>query len=322
MRRLTSNQARTQLPENLPNGASAALDIWSDWLLNVRGAGDASYAASLQTTVAAYADIVLDGARLAAGETLLDIGAGDGLIGFRAIARIGPSLAVILTDISAHLLRHARRIAEATGIAGQCRFVLAEATNLAAIESGSVDAVTSRSALAFVADKPAAFREFFRILKPGGRLSIAEPIFQDEALQTIALKITLDARRGDNPEKFLPLLYRWKAAQFPDTEAKMAANPLTNYAAEDLRAFAEAAAFGAITLHTPSPLTAANPVTWEIFANRSPHPMAPTLNTIMQSEFSEEEREYFEATIRGALESTTPTLAPLTYLTAEKPGAW
>jgi ubiquinone/menaquinone biosynthesis C-methylase UbiE len=307
------------LPENDPSRASSASDIWSNWLLHVRGAGDASYAASLQTTVNAYADIVLDGARLAAGETLLDIGAGDGLIGFRAIARIGPSLSVILTDISAPLLRHARKLAEATGIAGQCRFVLADSTNLIAIESGSVDAVTSRSALAFVADKPAAFREFYRILKPGGRLSIGEPIFREEALQTIALRITLEGRRADHPEKFLPLLYRWKAAQFPDTEAKMAANPLTNFTAEDLRSFAEYAAFQNITLHTPSPAAAAQPVTWEIFANRSPHPMAPTLHAIMQSEFSQEERAYFETTIRSTLEETTPMLSPLTYLTAEKP---
>jgi ubiquinone/menaquinone biosynthesis C-methylase UbiE len=304
------------LPELLPDDTSPASDFWSEWLLFVRGASDAAYAAWIQETLAAYADIVLDGARLAAGETLLDIGAGAGLIAFRAIARIGPSLAVILTDISSPLLRHAKTLAHEAGIAGQCRFLLAEATNLAAIASASVDAVTTRSALAYVADKPAAFREFHRILKPGGRLSIAEPIFTDEALQTIALKITLDGRRGDDPDKFLPLLSRWKSAQFPDTEAKMAANPLTNYTAEDLRDFADAAAFDAIVLDSPNPATRTLPVTWDIFVHRSPHPLARSLHTIMETEFTPEERADFESFLRPKLQPIRP--GRLTYLTAQK----
>jgi len=317
MRRLPRNQARPVLPNDPPSGAAPASDIWSDWLLHVRSGGDPAYSAAMQQTVTAYADIVLDGARLAAGETLLDIGAGDGLIGFRAIARIGPSLAVIVTEISPPLLRHAKTLAQAAGIAGQCRFVLAEATSLPAIERATVDVVTTRSALAYVTDKQAAFREFYRILKPGGRLSIADPIFREEALQTIALKITLDARSAGNPEKFLPLLYRWKSAQFPDTEAKMAASPLTNYTGEDLRVFAEAAGFETVVLESPQPTTAAIPVTWEVFMHRSPHPMAPSLHSIMQTDFSPEERADFEALVRPALQPTPP--GRLTYLTAEKP---
>ena len=42
------------------------------------------------------------------------------------------------------------------------------------VVSGTVDVVATRAALAYVADKKAALGEFYRILKPGARLSIAE----------------------------------------------------------------------------------------------------------------------------------------------------
>ena len=41
---------------------------------------------------------------------------------------------------------------------------------------GSVDVVTTRSVLIYVKDKAAALREFYRVLKPGGRVSLFEPI--------------------------------------------------------------------------------------------------------------------------------------------------
>ena len=55
-----------------------------------------------------YADRVFEGAQLGAGMTVVDIGAGEGLVAFRAIERIGPSLRVMLTDVSAPMLRYAR----------------------------------------------------------------------------------------------------------------------------------------------------------------------------------------------------------------------
>ncbi|MCP3714590.1 class I SAM-dependent methyltransferase [Paraburkholderia sp. CNPSo 3281] len=49
---------------------------------------------------------MLDYVRLRPGMTLADIGTGDGLVGFRAIERAGASIRVLMTDISAPLLRH------------------------------------------------------------------------------------------------------------------------------------------------------------------------------------------------------------------------
>ena len=80
---------------------SATSDLWFDWLMHRRHAHDADFGQRIQMDVAAYADRVLDGAALKQGMTLVDLGAGDGLVGFRAIDRIGASLKVIMMDMDA-----------------------------------------------------------------------------------------------------------------------------------------------------------------------------------------------------------------------------
>src|ERR1700710_2655903 len=86
-------------------------DVWSQWLLHTRFGNDPGHEQVLRTSIDLIADRVLGGARLCAGMALVDIGTGDGQIAFRAIDAIGPSLRVILTDISAPLLRHAETLA-------------------------------------------------------------------------------------------------------------------------------------------------------------------------------------------------------------------
>jgi SAM-dependent methyltransferase len=99
-----------------------------------------------------------------------------------------------MSDISLPLLWHVVQQARALGVHDQCRFHHCSADKLAPIAGESVDVVTTRAVLAYVADKPAALREFRRILKPGGRISLAEPILRDEALAVAGLKMQLDAR--------------------------------------------------------------------------------------------------------------------------------
>ena len=121
-------------------------------------------------------ETVLDKARLQPGDTVLDVGAGDGLIAFGALERLGPSGRVIFSDISQDLLDYCRAAAEAEGLQDRCRFLLAPADSLAGIPSASVDVVATRSVLIYVKDKAAALREFFRVLRPEGRISVFEPV--------------------------------------------------------------------------------------------------------------------------------------------------
>jgi arsenite methyltransferase len=153
--------------------AEGTRDIWAEWLLCRGTAGDKEGWVNFLRPVR---DRELGNAQLSGGETLLDAGAGDGLIAFGALERIGEEGRVILSDVSQDLLDHSRSLAEEKGVAGRCQFLRASATDLSALDAASVDVVTTRSVLIYVSDKRRAFSEFHRVLKPGGRLSIFEPV--------------------------------------------------------------------------------------------------------------------------------------------------
>ena len=294
-------------------------DVWSDWLLHLRHSDDPELGRIVRADVERFADRVLDAAGIAPGMTLADIGTGDGAVAFRAIERVGHTLRVLLTDISPALLRHVEARAVERGVRDQCRFILCPADQLAAIPDASVDAVTTRAVLAYVADKPAALREFLRILKPGGRLSIAEPILQDDAFMAIALRIQLESGTADPSDRFLPLLHRWKAAQFPDTEALIATSAIASHGERDLLRLVQAAGFEEIHLELHIDVVRSSVRSWEVFLGISPHPLAPSLRAILAERFSPEERELFEAVVRPSVESQHALMTDrMVYIRAEK----
>ena len=310
------------------NDPIAPPDLWSRWLLESRFGSDPQHADFVRRDVQRFRDRVLAAARLAPGMTLADIGAGDGLIAFGAIAQIGPSLNVILTDVSPPLLQHAEKLATNLGIHNQCRFVLGTAEKLDAIPAASVDVVATRASLAYVADKPAAFREFHRILKPSGRISLCEPIMQDDAFETCALGRLIAAQPNHPHIAHLKLVHRWKAAQYPDNEEKVWRNPITNFNERDLARMARESGFINIHLelhidYLQNPAAANGPSSsWEVFLSLSPHPWAPSLRQIMADQFTPEERLRLENELRPNVESRNwVTSEIVAYLTAEKPPA-
>lgn len=291
-------------------------DVWSEWLLHHRHGGDPDVESLIRGKLEHLADRVIDAARLKPGMVLADIGSGDGLVAFRAIERLGPSLQVLLTDVSAPMLQHAREIAEVRGILPQCNFYRCSAENLSEVESASIDVVTTRAVLAYVDDKAAAFREFKRVLKKGGRISILEPVLQDDALAVNNLRESLASLTDEHQQKFAILLHRWKSIQYPDTLDKILQSPLTSYSERDLVRFAQEAGFEEIHMEFHIDVTRSDPLSWAVSLESSPHPLAPSLRKIMAEHFTSDERDFFEDAVRPFTSTASSGATRVAYLTA------
>jgi SAM-dependent methyltransferase len=154
----------------------SAADPWAEWLLHRRDGDDP---ATRQVTVRALhriRDRVLADAAVAPGDRVLDVGCGDGLVGLRAAELVGPAGHVTLTDFSDLLLGHAAEAATAAGVAQRCSFVHSALPGLVELPDAAFDVVTIRSVLIYVEDKAAALAAVHRVLRPGGRVALFEPI--------------------------------------------------------------------------------------------------------------------------------------------------
>jgi SAM-dependent methyltransferase len=139
---------------------------WNAWL--------AEQERQLAPGLARTRDALLAHARLHPGDQVLDLGAGRGLIALAAAARVGPAGRVIASDRDGDCLAALRAAAGEAGLA-QLTTVQADAQAVP-FASASFAAVTARSVLQFLPDRPAAIREAARVLQPAGRFACAEPL--------------------------------------------------------------------------------------------------------------------------------------------------
>jgi SAM-dependent methyltransferase len=179
--------------------------------------------------------------------------------------------------------------------------VKAGAEDLTAVESESVDVVTTRSVLVYIDDKRRAFGEFFRVLKPGGRTALFEPI--DDRRMSRDAEFWLRRAWADHESKearpvrdLLERLDQYWEQHLHVNEA------MTNFNERDLVRMCVEAGFAGVHTELELNVGPVPPMNWDTLMKSSGNPLVPTNGEVFQEIFSSEERARFEQHLRPIIE--------------------
>ena len=155
--------------------------------------------------------------------------------------------------------------------------------------------------LAYVGRKECAFAEFARVLKPGGRISLYEPVnslFYPEPSDDF---FGYDTGPVQDLVECINAVYEKR--QPPQSD------PMFDYDERDLLRFAADAGFGERHLELRVDIAPQSPQSWETLARSAPNPLAPTLEEAMAEALSPAEAARFTAHLRPMVEQGRGTFS-------------
>lgn len=283
-------------------------DKWKEWILKHRQSDDKKLA--LEQFFIPLREKLLDRALVKKGETVLDVGTGDGLVAFGALNRVGEKGKVIFSDISEPLLDLCREAAKEMGVLDRCEFRIMSADALV-LPDESVDVITTRSVLIYLEDKKKCLAEFYRVLKPKGRISLFEPIA--DIYMNLGHGKSMMGLPVDVSSEMLMKISEGRATVGGGKDMT-----LRGFDDRDFFHWAEACGYSDINAetiltkeHRPSP-----PL--DHYLKIKPNPLAPTLQEIIDTVLTESERTEFLDAMKAAIPKGTVNYMALMYFAASK----
>ena len=176
------------------------------------------------------------------GETVLDLGSGGGIDVFLSAKRVGPAGKVYGLDMTDEMLSLARENQHKAGVTN-VEFLKGEIERIP-LPDNSVDLIISNCVINLSPDKDQAFKEAFRVLKPGGRLAVSDIVIRGAMPLEVKNSLNLWAGCVAGALEEAVYLKKLEEAGFESCSIE----PTRIYSAGDAREFLTGAGLGAETL--------------------------------------------------------------------------